>query len=79
MMISDGCIGDLISTWTQHSDATAVVDLYPHVSWQWEHKTGATAARILGIISFILYFFIISEVTMPIYANHIMNELAVLG
>lgn len=32
--------GDWLSTFTQHSDTTAVEDLYPNVSWQWEHKTG---------------------------------------
>eukprot|EP00438_Fugacium_kawagutii_P021600 Skav212184 [mRNA] locus=scaffold754:499746:503501:- [translate_table: standard] len=32
--------GDWISTFTQHSEATVVADLYPNVSWQWEHKTG---------------------------------------
>jgi hypothetical protein len=52
VMISDRT-GDWISTWTQHSDATAVVDLYPHVSWQWEHKTGAPAANTLG--SFVIF------------------------
>ena len=35
--------GDWFSTFTQHSDATTVDgghDLYPNVTWQWEHKTG---------------------------------------
>jgi len=39
--------GDWFSTFTQHSDATTVDgghDLYPNVTWQWEHKTGALVA-----------------------------------
>ena len=37
-------IGDWLSTFTQHSETTQVDDMYPRVSWQWEHKTGHEAA-----------------------------------
>ena len=40
--------GDWFSTFTQHSDATTMdgVDLYPNVTWQWEHKTGALGLQV---------------------------------